>query len=279
MFDSFSAQLATSGPVDLAQHDSRAIIGFAGKKEDAIIDLEQMGEELSDLQEKLFAGGRSGTSTTRVLLILQGMDTSGKGGIVRQVAGLVDPQGLSIMSFKSPSRDELAHDFLWRIGNALPGPGMIGVFDRSHYEDVLIGKVRHLAEPVEIERRYLAINTFEQDFTASGGVIIKCFLNISADDQRDRLAARLDDPTKLWKYNPSDIDERLLWADYQHAYAVALDRCSTEAAPWHIVPAGRRWYRNWAVAQLLLEQLRTLDLSWPEPEFDVEEEKARLAKA
>lgn len=277
MSRSLSSQLATSGPVDLLMHDSRAIIGFDGNKADAVEGLAELGHELGDLQEKLFAGGRSGESATRVLLVLQGMDTSGKGGIVRNVAGLVDPQGLRIASFKSPTRDELAHDFLWRITRALPGPGMIGVFDRSHYEDVLVGKVRHLADPAEIERRYLAINQFEKDFTESGGTIIKCFLNINADDQKQRLAARLDDPTKFWKYNPSDVDERMLWTDYQHAYTVALDRCSTQAAPWHIVPAGRKWYRNWAVAHLLVEHLRALDLDWPEAEFDVEAEKARLA--
>ena len=212
-----------------------------------------------------------------VLLVLQGMDTSGKGGVVRKAAGLVDPQGLKITSFKKPTATELEHDFLWRIENALPEPGMIGIFDRSHYEDVLIGKVRHLVDDDEISRRYIAINDFERAFKASGGVIVKCFLHITRDDQKDRLAARLDDPTKFWKYNPGDLDERALWDDYQDAYAVALERCSTGNAAWHVVPSGRKWYRNWAVATLLLEQLRALDLQWPAADFDVETEKARLA--
>lgn len=270
-------ELTVSAPVDLAAYDSRATTGFDGKKADAKKRLTAMGEELSDLQEKLFARGRSGASPTRVLVVLQGMDTSGKGGIIRHVAGLVDPQGLAITSFKKPTPEELQHDFLWRVERRLPAAGQIGVFDRSHYEDVLIGRVRQLAPPEEIERRYDAINAFEQAFTDSGGVLIKCFLHITTDDQKERLEARLDDPTKHWKYNPGDLDERMLWADYQHAYALALERCSTEHAPWHVVPSGRKWYRNWAVATLLTEQLRALDLEWPRADYDVEAEKARLA--
>jgi PPK2 family polyphosphate:nucleotide phosphotransferase len=272
-----SPALTVTNPVDLSAYDSRATTGFDGKKADAEKQLAAMGEELSDLQEKLFAGGRAGASPTRVLLVLQGMDTSGKGGIIRHVAGLVDPQGLAITSFKKPTPEELEHDFLWRVERRLPEAGLIGVFDRSHYEDVLIGRVRQLATPEEIERRYGAINDFEKAFTDSGGILIKCFLHITTDDQKDRLVARLDDPTKHWKYNPGDLDERMLWADYQHAYAVALERCSTDHAPWHLVPSGRKWYRNWAVATLLIEQLRALDLDWPKADFDVEAEKARLA--
>jgi len=278
MAKTLTSQLALSGSVDLAEHDSRATTGFDGDKDDAAKGLAALGEELSDLQEKLFAGGRTDSSPARVLLILQGMDTSGKGGIVRSVAGLVDPQGLAITSFKKPTPEELKHDFLWRIEKALPEPGMVGVFDRSHYEDVLIGRVRQLVDADEIERRYGAINDFEDAFIDGGGVIIKCFLHITADDQKERLEARLDDPTKYWKYNTGDLDERMLWDDYQRAYAVALERCSTENAPFHLVPSGRKWYRNWAVATLLAEHLRSLDLDWPTADFDVEAEKARLAE-
>ncbi|MET0953432.1 MAG: PPK2 family polyphosphate kinase [Aeromicrobium sp.] len=275
MSKTLSSQLSVSGHIDRAQFDSRATTGFKGKKADAEKALAAIGEELSDLQEKLFAVGRSGAGNTRVLVVLQGMDTSGKGGIVRHVAGLVDPQGISITSFKKPTPEELEHDFLWRVEKALPGPGMIGIFDRSHYEDVLIGRVRGLADPAEIERRYGAINDFEQAFTASGGVLLKSFLHITAEDQKERLEARLEDPTKFWKYNTGDLDERALWDDYQAAYALAIERCS--AVPWHLVPSGRKWYRNWAVATLLVEQLRALDLQWPAADFDVEAEKARLA--
>ena len=277
MAKTLDSLLTVSGPVDLAAYDSRATTGFDGKKADAERQLAAMGEELSDLQEKLYAGGRAGTSPARVLIVLQGMDTSGKGGIIRHVAGLVDPQGLAITSFKKPTSEELEHDFLWRVENRLPQPGMIGVFDRSHYEDVLIARVRQLAEPHEIERRYGAINDFERAFTDSGGVLIKCFLHITTEDQKERLLARLDDPTKHWKYNPGDLDERMLWDDYQRAYALALERCATDHAPWHLVPSGRKWYRNWAVATLLLEKLRSLDLEWPTADYDVEAEKARLA--
>ncbi|KRC63984.1 phosphate--nucleotide phosphotransferase [Aeromicrobium sp. Root236] len=278
MAKTLDSLLTVTGEVDLSAYDSRATTGFDGKKADALKQLAALGEELSDLQEKLFAGGRAGTSPARVLVVLQGMDTSGKGGIIRHVAGLVDPQGLAITSFKKPTPEELEHDFLWRVESRLPEPGMIGVFDRSHYEDVLIGRVRRLAGPEEIERRYGAINDFEKAFTDSGGILVKCFLHITKDDQKERLAARLDDPTKHWKYNPGDLDERMLWDDYQHAYALALQRCSTDHAPWHLVPSGRKWYRNWAVAQLLMDQLRGLDLTWPDADYDVEAEKTRLAE-
>lgn len=277
MSKTLAEQLAISGRIDLADIDSRATTGFEGDKDDAAAALAEIGEELGELQERLFANGRSGSSAVRMLVVLQGMDTSGKGGIVRHVAGLFDPQGLAIASFKRPTPEELEHDFLWRVEKALPTAGMIGIFDRSHYEDVLIGRVRQLADADEIERRYGAINDFEAAFAASGGVLIKCFLHITKDDQKDRLVKRLDDPTKHWKYNPGDLDERALWGDYQEAYSTAIERCSTEAAPWYIVPAGRKWYRNWAVATLLLEQLRALDPPWPAADFDVEAEKARLA--
>ncbi|WP_332643776.1 PPK2 family polyphosphate kinase [Aeromicrobium sp.] len=276
MATTLGEQLAVSGKIKLADYDSRATTGFDGAKDDSAKSMTLLGEELSDQQERLFANGQAKTGDTKVLLLLQGMDTSGKGGIIRYAAGLVDPQGLSIYSFKKPTPEELEHDFLWRIDKHLPAAGKIGVFDRSQYEDVLIGRVRQLAEPAEIERRYDAINDFEKAFTDSGGVLIKCFLHITTDDQKERLAARLDDPTKHWKYNPGDIDERMLWDDYQRAYEIAIERCSTEWAPWHLIPSGRKWYRNWAVAALLAEKLRGLNLEWPPADFDVETEKARL---
>ena len=266
-----------SGKVDLASYDSRAKTGFDGSENDAPARMKATGEKLDDLQERLFAGGRNETDNRSVLLVLQGMDTSGKGGIVEHAVGLVNPQGVSITSFKKPTKEELAHDFLWRIGKALPAPGMIGIFDRSHYEDVLIGRVHKLVGDKEIERRYGTINDFETAYVEGGGTMIKCFLHITADDQKDRLAARLDDPAKYWKYNPGDLDERALWDDYQQAYAMVLERCSNEHAPWFLVPSGRKWYRNWAVAQLLLEHLESLQLEWPKASFDVGAEKKRLS--
>ncbi len=265
-----------TGVTTLSDVDSRSTPGFDGGKKDAKKALAALGDELADLQRRLYANG-TGDDPRSMLLVLQGMDTSGKGGVIRKAVGLVDPLGLRITSFKQPTAEELEHDFLWRVEKALPQPGVIGVFDRSQYEDVLIARVRELAPADEIERRYGAINDFEQAYVDGGGTIVKCLLHISADDQKERLFARLDDPTKHWKYNPGDVDERALWADYQQAYELAVERCSTDTAPWFVVPSGRKWYRNWAVATLLLEHLRALDLTWPEPDFDVDAEKARVA--
>ncbi len=210
------------------------------------------------------------------MLVLQGMDTSGKGGTLKHTVGLVDPQGVKITSFKAPTKEELAHDFLWRIRAGVPGPGTIGVFDRSHYEDVLIARVRQLASDDEIERRYGAINDFEAELTEAGVTVLKVMLHISPEEQKERLLARLDDPTKYWKYNPGDLAERARWAEYRAAYEVALERNNTEHAPWYVVPADKKWYRNLAVGSLLLETLRRLDPQWPEADFDVEAEKKRL---
>jgi len=206
------------------------------------------------------------------------MDTSGKGGILRHAVGLVDPQGVHITSFKAPTPAERRHDFLWRVTRALPPPGMLGVFDRSHYEDVLIGRVRELAEPEEIERRYDAINEFERRLVDEGTTLVKCMLHISSDEQKKRLLARLDDPTKLWKYNPGDVDERQLWPAYRRAYEIALERTNTDHARWLVVPGDRKWYGKLAVAQVLLETLRLMNLTWPPADFDIATEKARLTE-
>jgi len=266
-----------SGPVDLTAIETDAAPGFDGKKADGKAALEAMGEELADLQERLWAERTVG-SPRRILLVLQGMDTSGKGGVLRSTIGLVDPQGVHITSFKAPTEEELAHDFLWRIEKAVPPAGFIGVFDRSHYEDVLIARVRGFAEPEEIERRYGAINDFEARLADDGVTIIKCMLHLSADEQKARLQERLDNPEKHWKYNTGDLDERAHWQAYREAYEIALERTHTEVAPWHVVPADKKWFRNLAVGQLLLDTLRGLDLTWPVADFDVEAEKARLAE-
>ncbi|GAA4699063.1 PPK2 family polyphosphate kinase [Nocardioides nanhaiensis] len=277
---SFRAALAVArAPVDLARLPTDATPGFAGDKAAGQQALAAIGTELADLQERLFAEGRSGTESApgrSVLLVLQGMDTSGKGGTLRGAVGLIDPQGVRITSFKAPTEEERSHDFLWRIRRGLPGPGIVGVFDRSHYEDVLIHRVRALASPEEIERRYGAINDFEAELAEAGTTVLKVMLHISAAEQRERLLARLDDPTKHWKYNPGDVDERELWPAYREAYEVALERTSTATAPWHVVPADRKWYRNLAVANLLLETLRGIDPQWPLADFDVEGERRRL---
>ncbi|WP_432893222.1 PPK2 family polyphosphate kinase [Kribbella sp. CA-245084] len=265
-----------AGPVDLTTYDTRATPGFDGSKDDGKEALEGLGAEVSDWQERLFAEGRKDGDRS-VLLVLQGMDTSGKGGVIRHGAGLMDPQGLKITSFKAPTPAEKRRGFLWRIKQALPAEGMIGIFDRSHYEDVLIARVRNLVTPNVWDRRYDQINDFEAELAAHGTTILKCYLHISPEEQRTRLEARLDDPTKYWKYNPGDVDERQLWPDYMDAYHAAIERCNTPEAPWYVIPSDRKWYRNWAVTTLLLETLRELNPEWPVPDFDVEKEKKRLA--
>ncbi len=264
-----------AGRVDLTAIDTRGTPGFDGDKADAQKALPALGPELADLQEKLFAHGYV-DSDRRLLLVLQGMDTSGKGGVLNHTVGLLSPNGMRLKSFKKPTEEELAHDFLWRVEREVPGPGVIGIFDRSHYEDVLVVKVHGLADPAEIERRYDAINAFEKRLVDEGTIIVKCMLHVSKDEQKERLLARLDDPTKQWKFKPEDVDERGHWDDYQAAYTAALERCNTEAAPWYVVPSDRKWYRNWAVAQLLREALDGLGLDWPQPDYDVAEQRARL---
>ena len=264
-----------AGPVDLTSVPTDATPGFADGKKKGVAALATLGEQLSDLQERLWAERSSG-SQRRVLLVLQGMDTSGKGGVLRHTVGLVDPQGVKITSFKAPTDEERRHHFLWRIRHALPQPGYIGVFDRSHYEDVLIARVHGLAEPETIEHRYDEINAFEADLVKDGFVLVKCMLHISAAEQKERLLARLDNADKYWKFNPGDIDERARWGEYSTAYEIALERTNTDLAPWYVVPSDRKWYRNLVIGRLLLDHLRGMDLRWPPADFDVAEQRRRL---
>jgi PPK2 family polyphosphate:nucleotide phosphotransferase len=265
------------GPVDLTAIDSGATPGFSDGKTQGKDHLSSLGDDLSSLQERLFAEGVADVDHGRaVLLVLQGMDTSGKGGVLRHTVGLVDPQGVSITSFKKPTVEEAKHDFLWRIRKALPTKGRIGVFDRSHYEEVLIVRVHELVPLDEIEGRYDVINAFEAELVGAGITIIKCMLHISAATQKERLLARLDDPTKHWKFNPADIDERLKWPEYRHAYEIALERTNTEVAPWYVVPSDRKWYRNLAIGNLLHETLTDMNPQWPVADFDVAMQKQRL---
>ena len=267
-----------AGPVDLTDLDPSATPGFSGKKSDAPPATEALAPELGDLQERLYAAGRSSEDDApRILVVLQGMDTSGKGGAIRHAIGLVDPQGVRITAFKAPTEQERNQHYLARIERELPTPGMIGIFDRSHYEDVLVARVNGLVPDEVWQARYAEINDFEQRLVDDGTVLIKCFLHISSAEQKERLLARLEDPSKHWKYNPGDVDVRAQWHDYQAAYTDALERCSTQHAPWYVIPSDRKWYRNWAVAQLLVEHLRAMDLTWPVADFDVEVEKVRVA--
>ncbi|WP_439592714.1 polyphosphate kinase 2 family protein [Microbacterium sp.] len=261
----------------LADVDPRSTPGHTGRKDHGTQDLATGVAELDEYQERLYAASRSDATDASVLLVLQAMDSAGKGGIIRHVVGSVDPQGVMLTAFKKPTAEELSHDFLWRIEKRVPEPGFIGVFDRSHYEDVLIGRVRQLAPADEIERRYGAINDFEKRVTDAGTRIVKVMLHISPEEQKARLGERLERPDKHWKYNPGDIDERELWPAYMDAYQTVFERTSTDAAPWHVVPADRKWYARLAVQALLLEALEKIDPQWPAATFDVAVEKARLA--
>lgn len=262
--------------LDLSAIDTSATPGFTGKKKDGEESLHAGVAEFADLQERLFAASRFGDRRS-LLLVLQAMDTAGKGGIVRHVVGSVDPQGVKIHGFKAPTEEERKHDFLWRVRKQLPPPGIIGVFDRSHYEEVLIGRVRGFNDAETIERYYGEIMDFERELIAGGTKIVKVMLHISPAEQKERLQERLDRPDKYWKFNPGDIDERKLWPAYMEAYQLAIRRTSTADAPWYVVPADRKWYARLAVQRLLLETLRSFDLSWPPADFDIEAEQKRLA--
>ena len=243
--------------------DPGASPGVKGKAE-ARKQVAALAPELAELQEKVFANGKLG-APERVLLLLQGMDASGKDGTVKKVVGLVNPAGCRITGFGKPTRDELAHDFLWRITNALPGAGQLGVFNRSQYEDVLVVRVNELVPRAVWSRRYARINAWEKRLAAGGTSLVKVFLHLSPQEQRKRLLARVDDPTKHWKVGAHDLEVRARWDDYQKAYLDVLNRCSTDIAPWYVVPADSKWYRDWAVSRLLLETLRDLHQDWPTP--------------
>jgi PPK2 family polyphosphate:nucleotide phosphotransferase len=272
------AEVLRVGPGFRLSHvDPDSTPGYEGGKKAGEKDLASGAAQFDELQERLFAQSRLDDGAPSLLLVLQAMDSAGKGGIVRHVIGATDPQGVHLKAFKKPSDEELAHDFLWRIEKEAPKAGYIGVFDRSHYEDVLIGRVRELAPHDEIERRYGAITDFERRLTEGGVHIVKVMLHISHDEQKMRLQERLDRPDKHWKYNPGDVDERQLWPQYMDAYQAVFDRTATDQSPWFVVPANAKWYARLAVQALLLDALERIDPQWPEADFDVAAEKARLA--
>jgi PPK2 family polyphosphate:nucleotide phosphotransferase len=245
------------------------------KKAKALERLASAGERLSALQEALYAEGVGGGRRS-VLLVLQGMDTSGKGGTVSHVLGLVNPMGVRYAGFKKPTEAERRHHYLWRIRKQLPAPGQIGVFDRSHYEDILVPRVNGLLTGAERRRRYAELNAFEEELAEAGTTVVKVFLHISPEEQLKRLKARLVTPEKRWKYNPGDLEARSHWPAYQEAYADIFKRTSTGRAPWYAVPADHKWYRNWAVAELLIETLAELAPRFPEPDYDLDAELAKL---
>ncbi len=241
------------------------------KARKARADFDKHRAELFTLQERLYAEHKRA-----LLVVLQGMDTSGKDGTVVHVMGHMNPEAVNVTSFKAPTPEEKRHGFLWRIRKRLPGPGYIGIFNRSHYEDVLVAKVHNLAPAGVIERRYGQINDFERRLSRSGTRVLKFMLHISYDEQRKRLTDRLKDPDKHWKFNEHDIDERAYWDDYQAAYGTAVTRCSTAWAPWYIVPANDKDYRNWAVASILVETLEEMNPTYPQPKLAIQRLLKRL---
>jgi len=247
-----------------------------GDREETEAATARLVAELTEAQVRLYAEGVGGGHRS-LLLLLQGMDTSGKDGTVRRVVGAMNPAGVTITSFKKPTAEELQHDFLWRIENALPSPGDVGVFNRSQYEDVLVVRVHDLVPESEWSTRYDRINEFEHRIVDAGTHMVKVMLHISKAEQKQRLADRLADPTKHWKYNVGDLKERSFWDDYQAAYQDALARCSTDSAPWYVVPADHKWCRDWLVANLLVTAMRDLNPVYPPADFDVAEQRRLVA--
>ena len=251
--------------INLSQWDPNDKSAFDGSKREGRKVLRSLNERLEALQELLYAEDKH-----KVLVVLQAMDTGGKDGTIRHVFEGVNPQGVKVAGFKAPTPEELAHDYLWRVHKQVPGKGEIVIFNRSHYEDVLVVRVHNLAPPEVWGRRYAHINHFERMLADEGTTILKFFLHISLDEQKERLQARLDEPHKRWKFRLGDLEERKLWPEYTRAYEDVLSKTSTAWAPWYIVPANRKWYRNLVVATVLVETLEGLSMRYPQPEEGLE---------
>jgi PPK2 family polyphosphate:nucleotide phosphotransferase len=249
--------------INLAKFDPSETGDFDGGKDEGEAHTTKLITKLMDLQEVLYAEHQQ-----KILIILQGIDTGGKDGTIKHVFEGVNPQGVRVASFKAPTAEELDHDYLWRVHKQVPGKGEIVIFNRSHYEDVLVVRVHNLVPEEVWKKRYDQINAFEKMLAETGTTILKFFLYISKDEQKERLQARLDDPTKTWKFNPDDLKERELWNEYLQAYEAVLNKTSTAWAPWYIVPANRKWYRDFMVASVLVDTLEGLDMKYPTPKFD-----------
>jgi PPK2 family polyphosphate:nucleotide phosphotransferase len=252
-----SFQSASSKAFKLADCDPRDKCGLEDKDKTKVMTAED-AVAIDELQNRLFAEGKRA-----LLVVLQGIDCSGKDGTVRAVFNTCGPIGVQTTSFKAPSAEELSHDYLWRLHHAVPPKGIIGIFNRSHYEDVLVVKVKGYASPEAIEQRYDEINQFEKMLTQNGVVILKFMLNISKEEQAERLKERIEDPAKRWKFNPGDLEDRKLWDQYMAAYEVALKRCSTDHAPWHVIPADRNWVRNYVIGKIVREKLEEMKPEYP----------------
>lgn len=250
--------------IHLKQVDPNDLGKYGGEKDDGLEKLGELNQELEKLQELLYAEHKH-----RVLVILQGMDTSGKDGVIRHVFEGVNPQGVRVASFKVPTPEELDHDYLWRVHKQTPAKGEIVIFNRSHYEDVLVVRVHELVPEKVWKKRFDQIKSFERQLVEEGTIILKFFLHIDMDEQKERLQARLDDPTKNWKFNPGDLKERARWDDYIKAYEDVLNETSTDEAPWYVVPSNKKWYRNLVIASVLVDALEKLDIQYPLPEGDL----------
>lgn len=250
--------------IKLVERDPQDTGDFKGGKEDGLKEIVKLNEKLQELQEVLYAEGKH-----KVLVVLQAMDTGGKDGAIRRVFDGVNPQGVKVASFKVPTPEEMAHDYLWRVHKVAPANGELVIFNRSHYEDVLVVRVHNYVPKEVWSKRYEQINAFEKLLAENGTTILKFFLHISKDEQKERLQARLDDPTKHWKFSLGDLGERKLWDDYQSAYEDALNKTSTEYAPWYVVPANRKWYRDLVISKVLVETLEGLKMKYPEPKDDL----------
>jgi PPK2 family polyphosphate:nucleotide phosphotransferase len=260
---------------DLRAIDPRRIVAGPADKVAARAEVVALEGEVTELQERLYAESKGG-GRRRLLIVLQGMDTSGKGGAIKALDRISEPLGVRMAQFGAPTKAELKKHYLWRIEQKLPPPGTIGIFDRSHYEDVLVVRVRNLVPQEEWEKRYDEINAWEKKWADDGIVFLKCMLLISPEEQKERLLARLAEPNKQWKYRPGDVDDRLLWNDFMEAYQVALMRCSTDYAPWYVIPADRKWHRDWLLTRMVAETLREMNPQYPATTFDVPTEIARV---
>lgn len=249
---------------DLSAIDPASTPGFEGDKSAARARLKGVRDELADFQARLWAEGEEG-----LLIVLQALDAGGKDGLIRKVVSAFNPQGTRVTGFGVPTEEELRHDYLWRIHAAVPGTGRIGAFNRSHYEDVLVVRVNELVPESVWSQRYDQINAFEAHLAANRTRIVKFYLHISRDEQRRRFMKRLTKPDKHWKWSSGDLEARAKWDEFQAAYTDALARCSTDAAPWYVIPADRKWYRDLAVAEILLEVANEMDPQWPKPDEDL----------
>jgi len=251
--------------VKLSTWDPNETGDLRGGKQDGLVEVAKLNNKLKELQELLYAEHKH-----PVLIVLQAMDTGGKDGVIRHVFEGVNPQGVRVAAFKAPTPEELDHDYLWRVHKVTPGKGEMVIFNRSHYEDVLVVRVHHYVPPEVWGKRFEQINEFERMLTENGTMILKFYLHIDRDEQRERLQARLDDPSKRWKFRLGDLEERKLWPDYMQAYEDVLSKTSTDYAPWMIIPANHKWYRDLVISSVLVDALQNLNMKYPEPEENLE---------